>query len=82
MTFSWETIAANLESPIASGIYALVAALLLIVTASQFQKLGTLDVKRVGIPLGILATIRVVEIAVFWGSLGWESSYPTINASY
>jgi len=65
MTFSWETIAANLESPIASGIYALVAALLLIVTASQFQKLGTLDVRRVGIPLGILATIRAVEVVVF-----------------
>ena len=65
MTFNWETIAANLESPIASGIYALVAALLLIVTASQFQKLGTLDVRRVGIPLGILATIRAVEVVVF-----------------
>ncbi len=80
MDFSWETLAATLESPQSGTIYALLALLLLSAASLWLQgraKPGSLA-RPISYTLAVLMGLRLVEALTF--AYAWSGSAPSIQA--
>jgi len=79
MNFSWETLAASLESPQGSTVYSLLALLLLSAASLRLSRARPGDLARaITYTLAVLIGLRLVEVIVF--ALAWSGSATAARA--